>query len=207
MACARRLPILPQNLPIMKPVSLIAAALLLLTACNNNTKTNTTTDNPKADGSGIPSAAVSADAINNFIQSHTYTTERMAAISGFAMDSSDPYTWYADTTGLSSFEKEYVLQQKAFQLQFTSDTTATIYDEGISKASTYKIDSSTHEDEKAGWKLRFSYPDSSMSFPGSTGIMIMTATYRVLGINEQQLFLETPRSFNQRKVAVLMKRQ
>ncbi|HEX2630253.1 MAG TPA: hypothetical protein VHM26_14600 [Chitinophagaceae bacterium] len=186
----------------MKPVSLIAIALIVLTACNNNNKTGETTGSPKT-----PAAPASSEAIHNFITSHTYITERMAAISGFAMDSADPYAWYADTAGLSSFEKEYLIQQKAFQLQFTSDSTATIYDEGKSRASTYKIDSSIHEGEKAGWKLRFSYPDSSMSFPGSTGIMIMTATYPVLGIDQQRLFLETPRSFNQRKVAVLMKQQ
>lgn len=186
----------------MKPVSLIAAALLLLTACNNNKKTDPALSKP-----GTPAAPASGEAIQNAIKSRTYTTERMAAVSGFAMDSSDPYTWYSDTTGLSSFEKEYITQQKAFQLQFTSDSTATIYDEGKSRASIYKIDSSIHEGEKAGWKLRFNYPDSSMSFPGSTGVMIITATYPVVGIDQQYLFLETPRSFNQRKVAVLMKQQ
>lgn len=186
----------------MKFVSLTVAALLLLTACNNNPKTDAAPAKPE-----IPAAPVNSEAINNIIKSHTYITERMAAVSGFAMDSADPYTWYADTTGLSSFEKEYLIQQKAFQLQFTSDSTAIIYDEGKSTMSTYRIDSSTHEDEKAGWKLRFSYPDSSISFPGSTGIMTITATYPVIGIDQQHLFLQTPRSFNQRKVAVMMKRQ
>ena len=185
----------------MKPVSLIVAAVLFLTACNNS-KTN----KPLAEPS-TPAAPASSEAIHDFITSQAYITERMATISGFAMDSADPYTWYADTAGLSSFEKEYLIQQKAFRLQFTSDSTATLYDEGKPRASTYKIDSSIHDGEKTGWKLRFSYPDSSMSFPGSTGIMIMTATYPVLGIDQQHLFLETPRSFNQRKVAVLMKKQ
>jgi hypothetical protein len=182
----------------MKYLLTITATLLFI-ACTNNK----TAKEPAK--SSLPLAPVSAEAIHDWIQSNTYHIERIATLSSFAMDSANPYTWYTDTAGLSKFEKDFFAERQAFTLAFTNDSVALIHDDGKTWSSIYKIDSARGDEEKAGWKLRFTYPDSTMGLNGSTEVMQFTSTYPVLGIDKQQLLLETPRSLNQRKVAVLLK--
>jgi hypothetical protein len=42
-------------------------------------------------------------------------------------------------------------------------------------------------------------------FPGQVGKATITFSYKILGIDDKQLFLETPNMFNMKKVAALMK--
>lgn len=183
----------------MKYLPAVLAIVMFCSSCNNKKSSNPIP-------SSLPMAPVSAEAIRNWVQSNTYTTDKVATISGFAMDSTNPYTWFSDTAGVSNFEKKFIAERKAFTLAFTNDSVVSIHDEGKTWTSAYRIDSSRHDEEQAGWKLRLSYPDSSLDFPGGSGISIITATYPILGIDQQQLLLATPRSYNQRKIAVLMTR-
>jgi hypothetical protein len=100
--------------------------------------------------------------------------------------------------------KDYLKERMAFTIEFVNDTAAILNDENKKITGTYKFDNETSEDEKEGIKLRISYRDSSVSFPGAAGPMIMTYTFAIAGADEKALLMELPRSYNNRKVAVLM---
>ena len=71
----------------------------------------------------------------------------------------------------------------------------------------YKIDEEVKDEEKAGMKFRFRYPDKdgSMSFPGATEPMILTSTYFIAGVKGNAMIVETPREFNRSIVVLWLK--
>ena len=75
---------------------------------------------------------------------------------------------------------------------------------GINKA-TWKIDTQPKSDEATGLFLRLSIEKQDTVVPGQVGSSTNTFSYKVLGIDDKQLFLQTPNMFNSKKVAVLMK--
>jgi hypothetical protein len=146
----------------------------------------------------------SPDAVYHFVKGKKFDTKHVATLSPFAMDSKDPYEWMDEKKDTSQFSRDYLKERMAFSLHFINDTSITIHDDGKTIDGTYKFDNEISDDEKEGVKLRVSYPDSSMSFPGMSGPMIMTATYFIAGADEKNLLLETPRSFNNRRIVVIM---
>jgi hypothetical protein len=179
----------------MKIIVLFLSVSLFFIACNNS---NTTEHVP------VPSAPSSAATASQSVKGKMYETKKVAILSSFKTDTEGPYEWMNDSKDTTDFFKNYLAERMAFSLQFTNDTSVIMQEEGNTISGTYKFDNESREDEKEGIKLRISYEDSSMSFPGSTEPMVMTYTYLVAGADEKSLLLETPRSFNNRKVCVLM---
>jgi len=55
--------------------------------------------------------------------------------------------------------------------------------------------------------MKLTFEDKTFSFPGSNEPMKLTYTYRIRGIDENRLLLETPRQYKYRPVVLLMKKK
>ena len=181
----------------MKQLIILPGLSLIFISCTNNSKETAAT--------ALPSKPASIDAVLSIVKQKKYTAEKIATLSPFEMDKENPYDWFDDKKDTSSFAREFLAERLNMSLKFINDTAVRLMEEGKETTGLYKLDTIIIEEENPGIKLRISYPDSSMSFPGVTSPMIMTYTFNVLGINEKNLLLETPRSYNNRKVAVLLK--
>lgn len=168
-------------------------------SCNNNS------NEPKQETTDIPATPAGIEAVAKTVIGKNFTAYKIATLSPFEMDKENPYDWLDDKKDTTAFTRNYVAERMKMKLNFINDSTVQLTDEDKITEGTYKLDTLSSEDEKPGIKLRISYSDTSMNFPGVTEPMIMTSTYTVLGINNESLLLEMPRSFNNRKIAVLMK--
>lgn len=154
----------------------------------------------------IPPVAESGEMIQNLIRGKRFKTEKLALLSPFKMDKENPYPWFDEMKDTSSFFKNYEKERMAFSLFFSSDSAATIQDKDKKISGVWKVENDQDDEGVTGLYIKISYEDDSMNlFPGQTGPAIMTASYKVLGIDEKQIFLETPFGYNRSKVLVLMK--
>lgn len=154
-------------------------------------------------------APVSKGDVQKLIAGKTFVTYRTGTLSPFAsgLDKEKPYRWFDEEKELNDFGKKYETERKTFVLQFVNDTVVKITDDGKTWDAVYKIDEEVKDEEKAGMKFRFRYPDKdgSMSFPGATEPMILTSTYFIAGVKGNAMIVETPREFNRSIVVLWLK--
>ncbi len=179
----------------MRSFTFVAVISLFIFGCSNSKKVDLK----------LPPAAANADAVSKTIKGKKYKSAELALISNLALDKSDPYEWFDEIKDTTAFFRDYEKERMKFTINFINDTSAEVTDEaGINKA-TWSIDDQSKSEEAAGIFLRLSMEKQEAFFPGQTGASIMTYSYKVLGIDDKQLFLQAPNMFNNKKLAVLMK--
>ena len=178
----------------MKSLSFILTALFFLSACNTATV--------QVD---LPPAPASMDAVKKMITGKKYNTEKLAQVSNLVADKNDPYEWFEEMKDTTAFFRNYRDKRMKFSVQFVNDTAAVITDEAGTNNGAWSIDDQPGEKETPGIFLRLSVTSEEKLFPGQTGFSTLTSTYKILGMNDKQLFLQTPNMFNMRKMAVLLK--
>lgn len=179
----------------MKQLFVLLCFPVVLFSCGNNGE--------KTEKLSLPPKPGMVNEVLNIIKEKNYSAVKIATLSPFEMDAANPYTWFDELKDTASFTKDFLKENLAMKLQFKNDTGVALIDDNKKTEAIYKLDTAVRDEEKSGIKLRISYPDSSMNFPGITEPMIMTYTFYILGINEKELLLETPRSYNNRKVIIL----
>lgn len=183
----------------MKYLIFSLLASLLLISCNGKKEAT------------IPGPPSSTTAVKEIINGKTFITSRVGTLSAFAngIDKEKPFIWLDDEKESDKFTKDYETERKKFQLVFVNDTTIRITDDGKTWDAVYKLDDAVQEDEKPGIRLRISYEDKegSMGFPGTTTPMMLTSSYLVAGIGENEMIVEAPRKFNNRPVILWLKRK
>ncbi len=180
----------------MKQLFVLLCLPVLIFSCGNSGE--------KTEKLSLPSKPGMADEVLSTIKGKNYSADKIATLSPFEMDAANPYTWFDEQKDTASFTKNFLKENLAMKLQFKNDTAVTLIDDNKKTEAIYKLDTTVMEEEKPGIKLRISYPDSSVNFFGLTEPMIMTYTFYILGINEKKLLIETPRSYNNRKVIMLL---
>jgi hypothetical protein len=155
----------------------------------------------------LPAAPASTDAIVKTVKGKKYKTTDLALISNLAADKNDPYEWFDDMKDTTAYFKKNEEQKKKLEINFVNDTTAEITDMAGTNKATWKIDDQPKGEETAGKFLRLTMEKDETLIPGQTGKPMITFSYKVLGMDDKQLFLETPSMYNMRKVAALMKTQ
>ena len=153
----------------------------------------------------LPPSPANADAVSKAIKGKKFNTTELALISNLVADKNNPYEWFDEIKDTTAFFRNYEKERMKFEINFINDTSAEVTDDaGVNKA-TWKIDDQPKSDETAGLFLRVSMGKQESFFPGQTGSSTITFTYKVLGIDDTQLLLQTPNMFNNRKIAALMK--
>ena len=153
----------------------------------------------------LPPTPANADAVAKTIKGKKYKTVQLALISNLVADKNNSYEWFDEIKDTTAFFRNYEKQKMKYEINFINDSTAQITDEaGVNKA-TWEIDDQPKSDETPGLFLRLSMEKQEALIPGQTGLSIITFSYKVLGIDDKQLFLQTPNMFNSRKIATLLK--
>jgi hypothetical protein len=181
----------------MKLLSLLLTSLVFITACNNTTTVHI----------DLPAAPANMDSVKKMITGKKYVTEKIAQVSNLVADKNDPYEWFEEMKDTTPFFKNYRDQRMKFAVQFINDTSVTVTDQSGITNGTWSIDDQPGKDDTPGIFLRLTVMSEEKLFPGQTGLSTLTSSYKVLGINDRQLFLQTPNMFNMRKIAVLMKHE
>jgi hypothetical protein len=153
----------------------------------------------------LPPAPTSKDSVAKTINGKKYKTTQLALVSNLMSDKNDPYQWFDKINDTTPFFKNYEKNKMKFALSFVNDSTAEVTDESSVNKAFWRLDDQPKSDEKPGIFLRLSMEKDEQLIPGQTGKSTITFSYKVLGIDDKQLFLETPNMFNSRKMAVLMK--
>lgn len=142
----------------------------------------------------IPQPPPSPGAAKTAIKNKKYNVEEVGTL-----DLLNEYDW-TTASDTSKFYSDYIAERKAFALSFANDSVVTVTDEKKNFAATYDL----QKDTGCALLLDIHYLDSSFSFnPGEA--TMMTLSYKIHGLNNQYLLLETPRELNRRKVVLLMK--
>ena len=181
----------------MKQLLIFLCTALFISCNSNKTESKQKTET-------LPSPTGIAD-VAQVLKGKNYSVQQVATISNFEMDKDNPYDWLDGKKDTTAFTRKFVTERMKMKLNFINDTAVLFTDEDKTTESLYKLDTLINDEERRGIKLRISYMDSSITFPSFTEPRLMTYTFPVLGINNESLLLETPRSLNNRKIAVLMK--
>lgn len=155
----------------------------------------------------LPPKPSSPEALKKFVAGKSFKSIKAGTVSPFQMDKENPYQWLDEKKDTTTFARNFISKRMQFTLQFVNDSSVIFTDDGKQTAGIYLFDTETGEEEKEGIKLRISYVDTSMYFPGASGPVTLTSTYPVAGADDNSLLLGTPRSFNNRPVVILMKKQ
>ena len=171
----------------------IIAMFLFSTGCGNKKNVQ------------LPPAPANSDAIVKTVKGKKYKTTDLALISRLAADKNNPYEWFDDVNDTTAYFRNYEKQKKKLEINFINDTTAEVTDEAGTNKALWRIDDQPKSDESAGQFLRLTMEKDEALIPGQIGKSTITFSYKVVGIDDKQLFLETPNMFNMRKMAALMK--
>ena len=179
----------------MRVLTAVALITLFIAGCSNRKNVH------------LPPAPASIDAAIKAIQGKKYTAVDLALISPLVADKNNPYEWFDQVEDTTRFFRNYERQKKKLEIDFINDTSAELTGETGTNNAIWKIDDQPKSDEKPGQFLRLTMEKEEKLIPGQAGKSTITFSYKVLGVDEKQLFLETPNMFNSRKIAVLMKAQ
>jgi hypothetical protein len=179
----------------MKLIALLLPFIVFAAACTNS----------KTVQVDLPPAPANIDSVKKIVAGKNYKTEKLAQISNLVADKNDPYEWFEEMKDTTPFFKNYQVQRMKFGVQFTNDSVAVVTDEKGTNQGLWSLDDQPGKDDTPGIFLRIAVSSEEKLFAGQTGATTMTYTFKVLGLSEKQLFLQTPNVFNMRKIAVLMK--
>ena len=153
----------------------------------------------------LPPVPASIDSVAKTIMRKKYKAAELALISKLISDKNNPYEWLDQIKDTTLFFRNYEKEKMKFAIHFINDTAAQVTDEAATNKATWKLDNEPKSDETAGIFLRLTMEKDEILIPGQTGKSTITFSYKVLGVDDKQLLLETPNMFNSRKLAVLMK--
>jgi hypothetical protein len=179
----------------MRFSSLLGLCALLFFSCSDSSKTS------------VPAAPTSMEQAKGQMKNGEFTVEKVGFSSMF-MGEAEPVKWEEEMKDTTKFFRDFVADRKDFSLHFTSDTSVNVRVGKTSYKGTYSLDTLLGEEEKVNsMKLRISYPDPEFQFPGADQLSDITYTYKVRGIDDKKLVLETPRSWNRSNVYLLLQKK
>jgi len=177
----------------MRIFTTAAIVLLFFSACSNNKTAQ------------LPPAPVNLDSVAGKITGKKFKATGLALVSTLISDKNNPYEWFDQIKDTTPFFKNYEKQKMKLAIHFINDTLAEVSDEAEVNKAIWKLDDQPKSDEKPGIFLRLIMEKDEKLFSGQTGKSTITFSYKIWGLDDKQLFLETPNMFNSRKLAVLMK--
>ena len=150
----------------------------------------------------IPGAPASAEETGKKINGRQYQVEDGGFVSVFMGKEESP-EWSSASEDTSKHFKDYVAEQKKFSLQFVNDSIVKMVEGDEVMQAAYQLE----KDTSSAVLLLIKVESKENIFPGATGPMIMTYTYKIRGIDDETIYLETPRQYNRRNVVYLMKKK
>lgn len=177
----------------MRFFTIVVIVILFFSACSNSKTAQ------------LPPAPASIDSVAETIAGKKYKAAELALISKLISDKNNPYEWFDQINDTTPFFRNYEKQKMKFVIHFIDDTAAEVADETTINKATWKLDNQPKSDETLGIFLRLTMEKEEGLIPGQAGTSTITFSYKVLGVDDKQVLLETPNMFNSRKLAILMK--
>jgi hypothetical protein len=177
----------------MRFILLFVIINLLMISCGNK-KT-----------ASLPPAPADVNSVVTTIKGKKYKATQLGLISTLISDKNNPYEWFDQIKDTTPFFKNYEKQKMKLAIHFINDTAAEVTDEASVNKAIWKLDNQPKSDETAGIFLWLSMEKDETLLPGQTGRSTITFSYKVLGLDDKELFLQTPNMFNSKKIAALMK--
>jgi len=177
----------------MRSISLLVIAIFSMTSCGNKKTAN------------LPPAPADVNSVVTTIKGKKYKATQLGLISTLISDKNNPYEWFDEIKDTTPFFKNYEKQQMNFAIHFINDTAAELIQDTLVNKALWMIDNDPKGSETPGIFMRLSIEKEETVIPGQTSKSTNTFSYKVLGLDDKQLFLETPNVYNSRKLAVLLK--
>lgn len=180
----------------MKGTIWIGLALWSVTACNN-TEVKVTVGKE-----ALPAKPADIASVKGTLGGQAYSMAKAGALSPFDLDKEKEVEWFDTQKDTTRFFREFQSGLMKTAFRFEKDSLVEYNNEGKMINGKWSLDTLFDEGEDPGMRLRVHFLDSSGSFgfPGASGPVEMTYSFRVLGCDEKGLLLELPREFNRRKV-------
>ena len=173
-------------------ITFIISACILV-ACGNN-KT-----------AGLPPAPTGVDQVAKTVEGKKYKGSQLALVSTNIADKNNPYEWFDEINDTTLFFKKFESQQLQLGIHFINDTSVEVTEEAGTNRGTWKIETEPRRDETPGIFSRITFEKEVERTPGQINKSTWTYSYKVLGIDNKQLFLTTPNVFKGKKLAILLK--
>ncbi len=177
----------------MRSISPFIIVTFLIISCGNKKTTS------------LPPAPADVNSVVTAIKGKNYKATQLGLISILISDKNNPYEWFDEMKDTTAFFMNYEKQQMKFAIHFINDTVAEVIQDTLVNKAIWKIDNDPKSSETPGIFMRLSIEKEEAIVPGQTAIYTNTYSYKVLGLDDKKLFLETPNMYNNRKLAVLMK--
>lgn len=130
-----------------------------------------------------------------------FTVEQVGLGSSSVMN--EPVQWMNEETDKAKAEQDFIADRKSLTLHFINETEVKLTDNQRNIRAQYQLE----KDASKTVLMKLTFEDKTFSFPGSNEPMKLTYTYRIRGIDENRLLLETPRQYKYRPVVLLMKKK
>lgn len=150
----------------------------------------------------LPPAPVTLGATKAALQKNTYTVEDVGFIRTF-MGKEDPVEWSGAREDTVKMYREFIDDRKKLQLEFLTDTSLILTGEKTKYNALYSLE----KDTSSVVLLDIKYADPDFAFAGSSETSMVTFTYKIRGISDKQLYLQTPNSYNDQPAVVLMRKK
>lgn len=185
----------------MRQASFLGLCALIFFACSDSGKT-------VPGKASIPAAPTSMQQVRDGVKKGNYTVEQVG-FSRLFMGEAEPVQWEDQMPDTSKVYRAFVAARKKIRFEFTGDSTLNVHTGSASYPGSYSVDTLVEEDDEEklnSMKLRISYADPEFQFPGDTTLSKITYTYKVRGVDENRLMLQSPHSYNRSYVVLLMKK-
>ena len=177
----------------MRSISLFIIVSLLIISCGNR-KT-----------AALPPAPSDVNSVVTTITGKKYKATQLGLISTLISDKNNPYEWFDEIKDTTPYFKNYEKQQMNFAIHFINDTVAEVIQDTLVNQALWIIDNDPKGSETPGIFIRLSMEKEETVVPGQISRSTNTFSYKVLGLDNKQLFLESPNLYSSRKLAVLLK--
>lgn len=185
----------------MRQASLLGLCALIFFACSDSV----TIRSGKA---SVPAAPTSLQQVKDGVKKSNYSVDKLG-FSRLFMGEAEPVQWEDDMPDTTRMYRDFVADRKKLRLEFTGDSTLNVHTGTATYPGSYSVDTLREEndEEKANsMKLRISYADPEFQMPGDTTPSKVTYTYKIRGMGDNSLMLQSPHSYNRQNVVLLMKK-
>jgi hypothetical protein len=149
----------------------------------------------------IPKEPHSVAATRSQLVNRIFMVEQVGLGSSGVMN--EPVQWMNAETDTAKAEQSFIADRKSLTLHFINETEVALTDNQRNIQAQYQLE----KDSSKTMLMKLTFEDKTFSFPGSNEPMKLTYTYRIRGIDDTRLLLETPRQYNYRPVVLLMKKK
>lgn len=153
----------------------------------------------------VPPNPAGMNAVIRSISGKKFSTQKLALISTLISDKNNPYEWFDETGDTTSIFRNLEKEKMKLAIHFVNDSLVELTDETGTSKGKWMADDQPKSDEDPGIFLRITIIKEEKLFGDHMIPVRTTFSYKVLGINDKQLLLQTQNMYNVRRVAALMK--